>query len=97
MVDLAVRNIFELEREMGPLLATLGARHFAKHRAHFHASLLPAFSGGIRAFVLKELEEVEWSELAAAWTLLGDYLCAQIRVGFETQRKTSLRQQRSVD
>lgn len=68
VLDLCVRNIWELEAETGPLLTTIGARHWLKHSssgfhpAHLQVTLLPVSTSSLPPppAPLEEASEGDW-------------------------------------
>lgn len=87
VLDLAVRNVFELETEVGPILIMFGRRHFYKHKVEFRNEYLALFGQSISEVVHGNLSEsfVLNSELGIGWRLFVSYIINKIKEGYDLE------------
>lgn len=87
VIDLAVRNVFELETEVGPILIMFGRRHFYKHQLDFRNEYLTLFAQSITDFISSHLSEsfIANPEAMAGWRLFISYIIHKVKEGYDLE------------
>lgn len=82
VIDLAVRNMDELDAQMAPALITLGRRHYYKHSVGFRADYLAVFAQAMLDFVSERLQLTGDKEAVDGWWMITVYLITKMQHGY---------------
>lgn len=87
VLDLAVRNVLDLEAEVGPVLLMFGRRHFYKHQVDFRNEYLILFGQSISEVIYANLSETYAGnpEVTIGWRLLISYLIKKVKEGYDSE------------
>ncbi|VDK47510.1 unnamed protein product [Anisakis simplex] len=87
VIDLCVRNIDELDAEMGPVLVMYGRRHYHRYTQGFHLKYVPIFVKCMSEFVDANINEGgRTTEIEGGWHSLFDYIASKIVEGVHLER-----------
>ncbi|VDM97474.1 unnamed protein product [Thelazia callipaeda] len=88
VIDLCVRNIGNLETEMGAVLTAYGRRHYYRRKQGFRLSYFTIFDQSILDFIAENITDSQRAEkILGGWYLLISFIRNKMANGFELEKQ----------